>query len=250
MEEKMMIEAITINYKGEQPTVSGRELYEALGIETAYKDWFPRMCVYGFTEGEDFNTLKIERIQIEGKREVKRILTDHQLTIPMAKELCMLQRNEKGKKFRQYFIKVEEMWNSPEMVMKRALDIANARVEEMKAQNSLLITTIKEQKPFVDFAKHVTESSDTVDVGEFAKIVKSENIDIGRNRLFQWLRDNKYLMSNNTPYQKYIENKFFEVIETSKETAYGSRIFTKTLITGKGQVFLVERLRKEFGAAA
>ena len=168
----------------------------------------------------------------------------------MAKELCMLQRNEKGKKFRQYFIKVEEMWNSPEMVMKRALDIANARVEEMKAQNSLLITTIKEQKPFVDFAKHVTESSDTVDVGEFAKIVKSENIDIGRNRLFQWLRDNKYLMSNNTPYQKYIENKFFEVIETTKETAYGSRIFTKTLITGKGQVFLVERLRKEFGAAA
>lgn len=120
---------------------------------------------------------------------------------------------------------------------------------EVEAATTPLLQKIEEDKPYTEFAKHVTESSDTVDVGEFAKIVKNENINIGRNRLFAWLRENKYLMSNNTPYQKYIENKYFEVVETTKETAYGTKIFTKTLITGKGQVALVEKLRKEFGVA-
>jgi phage antirepressor YoqD-like protein len=121
---------------------------------------------------------------------------------------------------------------------------------EVKTATAPLLQKIEEDKPYTEFAKHVTESSDTVDVGEFAKIVKNEHIIIGRNRLFEWLRKNKYLMSNNTPYQKYIENKYFEVVETTKETAYGTKVFTKTLITGKGQVALVEKLRKEFGVAA
>ena len=121
---------------------------------------------------------------------------------------------------------------------------------EVKEATTPLLQKIEEDKPYTDFAKHVTESSDTVDVGEFAKIVKNENIDIGRNRLFEWLRKNKYLMSNNVPYQKYIENKYFEVTETTKETAYGTKVFTKTLITGKGQVAFVEKLRKEFGMAS
>ena len=121
---------------------------------------------------------------------------------------------------------------------------------EVKEATIPLLQKIEDDKPYTDFAKHVTESSDTVDVGEFSKIVKNENINIGRNRLFEWLRNNKYLMSNNIPYQKYIENNYFVVTETTKETAYGTKIFTKTLITGKGQVALVEKLRKEFGMAA
>lgn len=111
-----MNELININYEdSNRPTVMGRELHEALGVKTSYKDWFPRMCEYGFTEGEDFSSFLSESTG-------GRPSTDHQLTIPMAKEICMLQRSEKGKQFRQYFIKVEESWNSPEMVMKRALD--------------------------------------------------------------------------------------------------------------------------------
>ncbi|MBR1833479.1 MAG: antA/AntB antirepressor family protein, partial [Ruminiclostridium sp.] len=90
-----MNELITINYENERPTVSGRELHEALGIETPYHKWFPRMCEYGFAEGEDFNSDKNVRVQKEGDRDVAREVIDHQLTIPMAKELCMLQRNEK-----------------------------------------------------------------------------------------------------------------------------------------------------------
>ncbi|MCM1334170.1 MAG: antA/AntB antirepressor family protein [Bacteroides sp.] len=143
---------IHINYEGEFPTVSGRELHAALEIKTAYKDWFPRMCEYGFTEGADYNPLIFERVELEGKREVTRTITDHSLTIPMAKELCMLQRNEKGKMFRRYFIKVEEFWNSPEMIMGRAMEIAQSRVNEMKTNILSIEEPIKRDALFALFA--------------------------------------------------------------------------------------------------
>lgn len=118
---------------------------------------------------------------------------------------------------------------------------------EVKEATAPLIQKIEEDKPYTEFAKHVTDSSDAVDVGEFAKMVQNENINIDRNRLFDWLRHSKFLMANNTPYQKYINNNYFKVIEIVRETAYGIKTFPKTLITGKGQVALVEKLRSEFG---
>ena len=123
----MMTELIKVNYdeSTDKPTVSGRELHDALGIKTAYKDWFPRMCEYGFTEGDDFCSNLSEST---GGRPA----TDHQLTIPMAKEICMLQRNEKSKQFRKYFISIEEQWDSPEAIMARALKIANHTIEKQK----------------------------------------------------------------------------------------------------------------------
>ena len=114
---------IRIDYENENPTVSGRELHAVLGVATQYKDWFPRMCEYGFIEGRDFSS-------ILSKSTGGRPSTDHALSIPMAKELCMLQRNEQGKKFRQYFISVEDAWNSPDKVMERALQIAHRRALE------------------------------------------------------------------------------------------------------------------------
>ena len=94
-----MNDLLKINRDGEQPTVSGRDLHAALNIKTAYKDWFPRMCEYGFAEGTDFNPLIFEQVRLEGEREVTRQIIDHQLTIPMAKELCMIQRSEIGGMF-------------------------------------------------------------------------------------------------------------------------------------------------------
>jgi anti-repressor protein len=102
-----------------------------------------------------------------------------------------------------------------------------------------------EQKPLVDFAEQVTNSVDAIDMGTFAKIVYDENIPIGRNGLFRWLRRKGYLMENNVPYQVYINKGYFRLIENVYETAYGDRISTQTLVTGKGQVFFVERLRSE-----
>jgi phage anti-repressor protein len=125
-----MNELIAINYKDEKPTVSGRELHAALGVDTEYRHWFPRMCEYGFKEGKDFNPVIFDRVEIEGGREVSRSMTDHAVTLPMAKELCMLQRSEKGKQFREYFIACEEAWNSPDKIMERAMQIAHRRAVE------------------------------------------------------------------------------------------------------------------------
>ena len=203
-------DVININYENaDHPTVSGRELHDKLGIKTAYKDWFPRMCEYGFIEGEDFNTLKNEQVQIEGSRSVKRAITDHQLTIPMAKELCMIQRSEIGKQFRQYFIKVEEVWNTPEMIMGRALKIAERQLEEVMNRNFVLEKKIEEDKPKVLFANAVETANTSILIGDLAKLIKQNGFDIGQNRLFTYLRDNGYLIksgsSKNMPTQHSME---------------------------------------------
>ena len=131
----MTNELIKIDYTtSDRPTVLARDLHDALEVQTAYKDWFPRMCEYGFEEGKDFNLLKNERVQMEGNRMVTREVNDHQITIAMAKELCMLQRSEKGKQFRKYFIQVEEAWNTPEQVMARALRVADETIKSLTAE--------------------------------------------------------------------------------------------------------------------
>ena len=102
---------------------------------------------------------------------------------------------------------------------------------------------IEEQKPLVTFANTVANSSDTIDMGEMAKLCSKEGLKIGRNRLFETLREQKILMSNNNPYQSYVERKWFEIIETVKHTSYGDKLFTKTMVTGLGQIKIIEKLK-------
>lgn len=127
---------IPVSYENpERPTVSGRELHEFLQVDSNYTTWFKRMCEYGFTEGEDYVPILENRSDgLAGKPR-----TDHQLTIPMAKELCMIQRNERGKQARQYFLAVEAQWNSPEAVMRRAVLIAQKQNDQLKAVNKQLL---------------------------------------------------------------------------------------------------------------
>lgn len=157
-----MNELIKITYNNDRPAVSARDLHDFLEVKTAYKDWFPRMCEYGFTEGEDFNPLKIERVQNEGERMVARTVDDAVLTIDMAKELCMIQRNEKGKQARQYFLQIEKDWNSPEKVMARALQIAGDKLKRLENK-------VEADAPKVLFADAVSASKTSILVGELAK---------------------------------------------------------------------------------
>ena len=231
-----MNDLIAINYNSEQPTVSGRELHEALTIDTPYHKWFPRMCEYGFAENEDFWTNLSESTG-------GRPSTDHQLTIPMAKEICMLQRTEKGKQFRRYFIQVEEAWNSPEMVMKRALEIANKRVHELQ-------TKVEQDKPKVLFAQAVETAKTSILVGDLAKILKQNGVNTGQKRLFEQLRSEGYLIkggsSHNMPTQRAMEMGLFEVKESTINNPDGSIRVTRTVkVTGKGQVYFVNRYTRE-----
>lgn len=219
-----MNEIIKINYNSEKPTVSGRELHEALEVKTAYKDWFPRMCEYGFTEGEDFCSKMSESTG-------GRPSTDHEITIPMAKEICMLQRNEKGKQFRQYFIRVEEAWNSPEMIMKRALDIANANVKKLQIQLSEVTVDNEIMRPKADYFDELVERNTLTNFRETAKQLEvKEKVFIG------FLVDKKYIYRDKRgklmPYADK-NNGLFEIKETFNEKTKWSG--TQTLVTPKGR---------------
>lgn len=240
-----MNELIKVNYENvDCPTVSGRELWEALEVKTAYKDWFPRMCEYGFSEGADFNPLNFEQVRTEGNRQVTREITDHQLTIPMAKELCMLQRTEKGKFWRQYFINVEEKWNSPEAIMARALQLSNVKMKQLETTVSDLQKQMEQDKPKVLFADSVTASSSSILIGELAKLIKQNGVDIGQRRLFEWMRTNGYLIKRkgseyNLPTQRSMEQGLMEIKETSVVHTGYTTISKTPKVTGKGQVYFI-----------
>ena len=129
------------------------ELHDFLNIETPYVKWFNRMTEYGFTEGEDYAEV-LDKI-VQNPKEGGRPATDHQLTIPMAKELCMIQRNERGKQARQYFLAIEAQWNSPEAVMRRAVLIAQKQNDQLKAANRQLLAENSDLKPDAEYARAV-----------------------------------------------------------------------------------------------
>lgn len=226
-----MNEIIKVNYENDRPTVLARELHDFLEVKTAFKDWFPRMCEYGFSEGIDFSSFLSES---SGGRPAQ----DAQLTIEMAKEICMLQRNERGKQARQYFIQLEKDWNSPEKVMARALQIADKKIRALEVK-------MEEQKPKVLFAESVEAAKTSILIGELAKLLKQNGINIGQNRLFEWLRNNGYLIKRqgsdyNMPTQRAMEMGLFEIKETTITHSDGHIHVSKTpKVTGKGQVYFV-----------
>lgn len=108
-----------------------------------------------------------------------------------------------------------------------------------------LATKLKEeQEPLVAFANKVSDSSNLIDMGKLAKLLNDEHIKIGRNKLFQWLREQKILMKNNIPYQRYIDSGYFQIKESTFKTPYGEKTAQTTYVTGKGQIYITEKLRK------
>lgn len=227
-----MDELIRINYDSERPTVNGRDLHDALQIKTAYKDWFPRMCEYGFFEGTDFCSFLSES---SGGRPA----VNHQLTIDMAKQLCMIQRTEIGRKFRQYFIQVEEAWNSPEAVMARALQFANQQLALLKHQNMELTDTIAvqnqqilEMKPKVSYYDVVLNCKDLISTSAIAK-------DYGKG--VQFKQSDIWLL-----YQKYAQ-KGYTSTKTHSYTGTDGETHTKvhTYWTQKGRLFIYELMKSD-----
>ena len=220
-----------VNFTAEEATIDGRELHKFLEVKTKYDDWFPRMCEYGFVEGEDFNFLKKEKVQVEGKRKVTRQIRTHLLTIEMAKELCMIQRNEKGKMARKYFIEVEKAWNDPVLIMGRALKVAESKLQSANK-------TIATLTPKADFYDAVANTDSCLSMEEVAKILNIKAI--GRNTLFWILRYEKILQdgcNKNIPYQKYM--KYFKLAERKYITSEGkTKIKTQTRVNQKGVDFI------------
>ena len=236
-----MNELIKINYDSERPTVSGRELHEFLQVGTEYKKWFERMSEYGFSENTDF--VKVTQKCLTSA--TGQNMTDHQLTVPMAKEICMLQRNEKGKQARQYFIQLENAWNTPEQVMARALKLADKQMHALQIENSELTYQNQLMHPKALFADAVAASKTSILVGELAKLLRQNGVDIGEKRLFDYLRDNGYLIKRigtdrNMPTQRSVDAGWFTIKETTITRPDDAPLINKTpKVTGKGQAYFI-----------
>lgn len=221
--------------------ISGRELHEALEVKTRYNDWFERMINYGFEENQDFTAITQKRVTAQGN---VTNFTDHALTLDTAKEIAMIQRSEPGKRARQYFIQIEKAWNSPEMIIQRALKIANSTIFQLETQ-------IEKDKPKVLFADAVATTKTSILVGELAKIIKQNGVEIGQRRLFEWLRQNGFLIKRkgvdyNMPTQYSMERELFEIKETSITHSDGHVSISKTpKVTGKGQQYFINKFLGE-----
>lgn len=214
-----MNELLKINTTdSERITVSARDLHEALEVKTQFKDWFPRMCEYGFEDGKDFCSFLSEST---GGRPSQ----DAQITVDMAKEIAMLQRTEKGKEVRKYFIQIEKEWNSPERVMARALTIANKTIETLKIENS-------EMKPKADYFDNLVERNLLTNFRDTAKELGLRQTDLINNLIEDGYvyRDQK---SKLKPYAKY--GKTGKGLFELKEFSRNDHSDIQTLITPKGR---------------
>lgn len=226
-----MKDLIQIHYdNADRPTVSGRELHKALGVETPYTTWVKRMCEYGFSENVDFATC-FPNLESENQHGGHNKI-GHQLTIPMAKELCMLQRTDKGKQMRQYFIAVEEQWNSPDAIMARALQLSNAKLKEMQITVSALTVENQIMKPKAEYFDELVDRNLLTGIRETAG-----ELGVKQNQFVAFLLEKKYMYRDKkgrlTAYAKPLADGLFERKECVNEKTQWKG--TQDLVTPKGR---------------
>lgn len=231
-----MTELMKVNYENDRPTVSGRALHEALEVNSNYTTWFKRMCEYGFTEDVDFMTC-FPNLESENQHGGQN-KTDHQLTLDMAKELCMLQRTDKGKECRQYFLEAEKRWNSPDAIMARALQFANdqlerirGQVKSLQAENSALAVDKAIMQPKADYFDELVDRNTLTNFRETAK-----QIGVPPKKFVSFLLEHKYLYRDKKGKLLAYENKndgLFQLKECVNEKTQWSGV--QTLITPKGR---------------
>ena len=224
-----MNELITIQTNENGQAVSARDLHEALGLNQKFTDWFKyQVEKIGLFEGKDFITNL-------GESTGGRPSVDYIIPLDIAKHLAMISGGENAHKIREYFIQVEKAWNSPEMVMARSLKFAAKQLESYQKEIALL-------KPKAEFFDQVADSKTAIEIGEAAKVL---NMGIGRNKLFQFLREQGILMNNNQPYQQYIDRGYFRVIEQKYTKPDGTtHINIKTLVYQRGLDYIRKLLKK------
>lgn len=219
-----MNDLIKINFDNDRATLSARELHEFLEVKEAYTEWFDRMAEYGFTNGSDF--IGFYRESTGGRPS-----TDHEITIDMAKELCMIQRTEKGKQARQYFIQVEKEYNTPEKIMARALRIADETINGLRAMNARLEVENEIQRPKAEYFDELVNRNLLTNFRDTAKEFGIRERDfiaalVQRKYIYR-TRDGKLM-----PYADRYEG-LFEIKECFNEATNWRGV--QTLITPKGR---------------
>lgn len=221
---------------GTVQTVNARELHAYFANSTKFNDWFRRRVEeFGFSQGIDF-TDSFLSVDAGGSGR-----KEYHITIDMAKELAMVEKTEKGKQARQYFIECERR------VKSNVIDITAALADPARLRSVLLVYTekvieleakVKEQAPKAEFHDAVAEAINSQTVQEVAKVLGT-----GQNRLFKFLREEGLLMANNLPYQQHVDSGYFKVVEKQYKDGRGeSKTYTQTLITGRGLTYIQKRI--------
>ena len=234
-----MNELIKVEIKNDTQVVSARELYKGLEIKRRFSLWVSDNFK-DFIENVDFTSVRKSTVVNNG---AKRELQDYAITISMAKELCMMSHTELGKEYRKYFLELERKWNDPQEVVKRGYAILQNENARLKIENQAM-------KPKALFADSVAASHTTILIGELAKILRGNGINIGANRLFQWMRDKGYLISRkgtdyNMPTQRSMNLGLFKIKESTITHSNGSVSISKTTkVTGQGQQYFINKFMK------
>lgn len=228
--------------------VDARMLHNFLGIGKVFGAWIIQMIDYGFEENTDyFEYFPKKEKTSKGGRPRK----DYALTIDTAKEICMIQRNDKGRQARKYFIECEKKLSERNKIklpdFTDPVEAARAWADAIESKQ-IAEAQVKEMKPKAEFHDAIVASEGSISIGDFAKILRKNGIKIGRNRLFSWFRSNGYMMysnKTNIPTQRSVESGYFEVTEYPFELNSGKKVVTTTSkITGKGQKYFISMFKK------
>ena len=244
---------IPIRERGGKQVASLRDLHEFLEVSERFTDWATRMFDYGFTENQDYAEVYPDsRNNPQGGRPRR----DWAVTLDMAKAVSMIQRTDRGKQARQYFIEVEKQARACLPALPRTYAEALRERADTAERNELLEIAAKENAPKVLFADSVATSKTSILVGDLAKILKGNGVDVGANRLFEWLRNDGYLIRRkgtdwNMPTQRSMELGLFEIKETAVSHSDGHITVNKTpKVTGKGQTYFINRYLSQKGRDA
>ena len=242
-----MEDLINISYKDGNPSVSARELYTALGVKTDFRHWLPRMCSYGFQEGTDYISVW-QKKQTNGGPQM---VSEYQISIDMAKHICMIQRDERGRKYRQYFLEIEKAWQSPEKVMVRALQLANQQVKELNGQLQEQNQQIAMLRPKAIYLDMILHSPSLVLITQIAKDYGISAIRLNR-LLHEWgiqykVRD-QWVLYAQYQGQGYTCSTSIEVrrdghleVKYQTEWTQKGRVFLYQLLKSKGYLPVVEQ---------
>lgn len=242
-----MEELIKIQVKNDRQLVNARDLYKGLEVKRRFSAWWEQNSK-GFEENEDFTSVLTSTVVANGARKP---IQDYLVTIDMAKELCMMSKTEKGKEVRKYFIQVEKDWNSPDMIMHRALEVSNSRIKLLTAKNQSLASKNKDLQDQIDrdaedvtFAKAIRYSNHSIKIRELAAILTQNGFQIGQNQLYQLLRLEHYISKHGTlPMGDKIKRGYFRVSHGVKN----GHAWSTTLVTPEGQKHIINKaLRGKF----
>lgn len=242
-----MNDLLKVNYDTDQPTVSARDLHEKLNIGTQYTKWFERMKEYGFSENEDFKAISQKRLTAQGNETT---YMDHEISIDMAKQICMIQRSPEGKMIRQYFIDLEKAWNTPEQIMARALKMANKSIDSLKERCAFLGGQIVEQQKVISELQPKANYVDTILQSKSLVLTTQIAKDYGMsarkfNRILSELKIQYKVGGQWVLYSKYQSNGYVHsrTIDITRSNGMPD-IKMQTEWTQKGRLFLYDELKK------